>query len=97
MDTTELESVTSSMSTKRSNQLSYASKKLHCTQESIDCKPGYAGKGDHGGYVNDTWFTKARSYSLSNCELRKFTRVRSNQPEGSTTGTEASDSTARYL
>ena len=39
MDTTELESVTSSMSTKRSNQLSYASKAYHCTKESIDCKP----------------------------------------------------------
>jgi hypothetical protein len=31
MDTTELESVTSSMSTKRSNQLSYASENTHCT------------------------------------------------------------------
>jgi hypothetical protein len=31
MDTTELESVTSSMSTKRSNQLSYASGTSYCT------------------------------------------------------------------
>jgi hypothetical protein len=38
MDTTELESVTSSMSTKRSNQLSYASGTFNCTQEPIDCK-----------------------------------------------------------